>query len=438
MSYSYTLANLKEDMCLGIPGNVTEYLFHRIQKDTYRGLHLSQHNRYTKEIIIIILKALKEALEHKEAPKHNGVSYLRIRTTDLSKRPLNTSEEALYAQMTNQLSRVLGRITQDSLRKNFFVDMERMGFICRFNKKLKLNAVGERHITYYVNLSPLGKEFLQTALQEQPNPFTLNRLWTSALTNLHGGFENTLYALMLELSHNNIQSIGLEEFAFFASDTESSQTSIVALIKEFRVLSRFPREQIVACMKKYANPKENSVYQGCVKTALRDYHNWINEAQQMFMLLKESVLFGVGDVREGELSLRVGDMGLIKDKAKLKRSQAEKEEYFKQHKIDRQAMRKSGFELHHIVPLALARDQNEFSILDRWQNMILIDGYKHAQISQNGSRNIRAQFKDLDIDFEDSQIPPHVVSCVFGTNIKYNPDLKDLMQMTNANLLQAL
>ncbi|WP_205426593.1 hypothetical protein [Helicobacter suis] len=44
-------------------------------------------------------------------------------------------------------------------------------------------------------------------------------------------------------------------------------------------------------------------------------------------------------------------------------------------------MHKSGFEL--IVPLALARDQNEFSVLDRWQNMILIDGYKHAQISQN-------------------------------------------------------
>ncbi|WP_176486765.1 hypothetical protein [Helicobacter suis] len=52
------------------------------------------------------------------------------------------------------------------------------------------------------------------------------------------------------------------------------------------------------------------------------------------------------------------------------------------------------------MPLALARDQNEFSVLDRWQNMILIDGYKMLQISQNGSRNIRAKFKDLDIDFE--------------------------------------
>ncbi|CRF52632.1 hypothetical protein [Helicobacter ailurogastricus] len=432
MSYRYTLEDLKNDMCLGISGNVSGYLFQRIQKDTYRGLHLSQHNRYTKETIITILKALKETLEN------NKIKHLRIRTTDLSKRPLNTPQETLYAQMTNQLSYILGRITQDSLRKNFFVDMDRMGLIHRFNKKLKLNPVGARHRTYYVNLSPLGEEFLQTALQERPDPFTLNRFWTNALTNLHGGFENTLYDLMLELRHHNIQSISLEEFAFFASDTENSRTSIVALIKGFRALSKFQREQIVACMKKYANPKENGIYKGCAKIALRDYHNWLNEAQQMFMLLKESVLFGVGDVREGELSLRVGDMGLIKNKAKLKRSQAEKGEYFKQHKIDRQAMRKSGFELHHIVPLALARDQNEFSILDRWQNMILIDGYKHAQISQNGSRNIQAKFKKLDIDFEDFQIPPHVVSCVFDTNIKYNPDLKDLMQTTNASLLHAL
>ncbi len=419
-------------MCLGIPGDVSKYLFQRIQKDTYRGLHLSQHNRYTKEVIIAILRVLKETLEN------NKISHLRIRTTDLSKRPTNTHEESLYAQMTTQLSRTLGRITQDSLRKNIFVDMERMGLICRFNKKLKLNLVGERHITYYVNLSPLGEKFLQASLQEPPNPFVLSRLWTDALTNLHGGFENTLYALMLELSHHNVPSISLEEFAFFISDIENSQAYIVDLICEFRALSKFQREQIAECIKKYANPKENDIYKGLDKTALRDYHNWINEAQQMFMLLKDNVLFGIGDKRKGELNLRVGDMGLIKDKTKLKRSQAEKEEYFKQHKINKQAMHKSGFELHHIVPLALARDQNEFSVLDRWQNMILIDGYKHAQISQNGSRNIRAKFKDLDIDFEDFKIPPHVVSCIFDKNIKYNPDLKPLMESTNTSLLHAL
>ncbi|WP_240329531.1 type II restriction endonuclease subunit R [Helicobacter suis] len=346
-------------MCLGIPGNVSEYLFHRIQKDTYRGLHLSQHNRYTKDDIIAILKALKETLEH------NKISHLKIRTTDLSKRPTNTPEEALYAQMTSQLSRTLGRITQDSLRKNIFVDMERMGLICRFNKKLKLNLVGERHRTHYVALSPFGEEFLQASLQEPPNPFVLSRLWTDALTNLHAGFENTLYALSLALSYHNIPSISLEEFTFFVSDIENNQAYIVDLICEFRVLSKFQRGQIVGCIKRYANPKENDIYKGLDKTALRDYHNWINEAQQMFLLLNDSVLFGVGDKRKGELNLRVGDMGLIRDKTKLKRSQAEKEEYFKQHKIDRQAMYKSGFELHHIVPLALARDQNEFSVLDK-------------------------------------------------------------------------
>ncbi|BCD50101.1 hypothetical protein [Helicobacter suis] len=83
MSYRYTLENLKTDMCLGIPGDVSKYLFQRIQKDTYRGLHLSQHNRYTKEVIIAILRVLKETLEN------NKISHLRIRTTDLSKRPTN-------------------------------------------------------------------------------------------------------------------------------------------------------------------------------------------------------------------------------------------------------------------------------------------------------------------------------------------------------------
>ncbi|WP_232087198.1 hypothetical protein [Helicobacter suis] len=58
------------------------------KKILYRGFALSQHNRYTKEVIIAILRVLKETLLNK-------ISHLRIRTTDLSTDLLTIYEESL-------------------------------------------------------------------------------------------------------------------------------------------------------------------------------------------------------------------------------------------------------------------------------------------------------------------------------------------------------
>ena len=70
--------------------------------------------------------------------------------------------------------------------------------------------------------------------------------------------------------------------------------------------------------------------------------------------------------------------------------------------------------------------------------MILIDGHKHAIITQNGSRNILAEFRDFDILFKDFQPNPHIVECLFDINIKYKRELKDIISFTNTNLLNSL
>ncbi|GMT38676.1 hypothetical protein NHP20013_07580 [Helicobacter bizzozeronii] len=277
MSYRYTSEDLKKDIYSGTPPNVTEYLFQRIQCDIYRGVHVSQHNRYTKDEIIVILRALKETLES------NKISHLRIRTTDSSKRPDNTSEEELYAQMTQKLFLSLNRITQDSLRKNFFVDMERMGLIYRYNKHGQRHLVGGPNMHYHsVNIGPLGEEFLQA------DPLNQDKCWNLALANLLAfhGFESRLYGLVSALGY-----IDLVEFAFFASDVSKTPQNIVSLINEFRALPN--GEQIIDSIKKYANPTDNDIYMGQNKPALRDYNNWINEAMQVFKCLQDSCWFCV-------------------------------------------------------------------------------------------------------------------------------------------------
>lgn len=435
MSYTYHFEEFYNDIVVRIPSNVTTFLAECLQRQDYRGIHLSQHNRYNRDQIVVILQALRDTLTT------NGLQKLPIRTTDLSKREFNNPDEVYYAQMVIEISNILYRTTQDSLRKNFYVDMARMGLINRFNKEECLNNPFERSNTKFVNITDFGINFLNEYTRNPQNIFEINRLWTIALNNLHNGFETQLYSLMLNLQELNINSISYDEFAFFASKVNIlPQTHICSLIVEFRNMSVFQRNYIIEKIKKYANPKENlTFHHDLPKTELKDYHNWINEAQQLFCLLKDSVLFNIGDFRENELNLRVGDYGLIDNyETRLRRSRAQKREYFAQHGISREDIIGLGFELHHIIPLLFARNHEEFRALDVWQNMVLIDGHSHAIITQNGSRNIQLDFNGLDMLLRDFKIPPNEVLCRYDENVKYNTSLQNMMLSINQSLLHYL
>lgn len=431
MSYTYTLNDLYEDIVIGIPSKATDYLFHRIQKENYRGEHLSQHNRYTKNTIIIILRELDISL------KNNCLNMLQIRTTDISKRPMNTQDEHHYAMLTNTIAAHVKRTTQDSLRKTLFVDMARMGLINRFDANRTLNNPFKRSQTKFVNISKFGYEFLGEVNAKTPNAFKINRLWTDALNNLHNDFEALLYDFMLNLQAEKIDSINYDDFAFFVSDLQNMHSNtLLNLLLEFKRLSLFQKEKIISSIKKYANPSKNNIFNNTPKTKCKDYRNWINEAQQIFMLLDDSVLFGIGDFIPKELNIRTGNMGLISNNTiRLKRSVAQKNAYYVQHNIDPVSIKGLGFELHHIVPLAYARSQNDFSTLDRWENMILIDGHSHAIITQNGNKNIELNFNGFDILFKDFQNPPHIVKCLYDKQVKYNISLQNLMKQTNQSLI---
>ena len=93
-----------------------KFLANRILNDNYRGMQISQHNRYTVEDLIILLEKIYELV---------GENKMKIRTTDLSKRPYNTPDEYIYAEYVNNVAKEMGRCTQDSVRKNFFVDLNK-------------------------------------------------------------------------------------------------------------------------------------------------------------------------------------------------------------------------------------------------------------------------------------------------------------------------
>ena len=75
-----------------------KFLEERIKSDDYRGLHLFQHYRYDINFIKTVLSELYKY------EKETGNKYLKIRTTDSSKRPENNADEIDYSNIISKIN----------------------------------------------------------------------------------------------------------------------------------------------------------------------------------------------------------------------------------------------------------------------------------------------------------------------------------------------
>ena len=325
------------------------FLVKRVQSDNYRGLQISQHNRYTQKEILVILQEIYGLC---------GDRLLQIRTSDLSKRPYNIEGEEKYAELTTKIASNLGRCTQDSLRKNIFVDLHRMGLIDRFNAKKKQLNPFDNGTKKYIALTKFGIDFLQST-----DIFTQNLFFTRALENLMQGFGEEILSIILELDRHYLTRDEVLFFATFLYQKLDSKTynrsDIISLIRDYRTLSKFQKQALNEKIKSYCEPKNFSGD----KTQKIDFHNWINETQQILSLLTQMAYFEYNE-HDVKLYIRTGTYGIYEDNTKLKRSIKEKYLYFKKHNITKE----KGFELHHIVPLCLAASRAEFQVIDKWEN----------------------------------------------------------------------
>lgn len=394
-----------------------EFLANRILSDNYRGLQLSQHNRYDVNIISTLLLEMYNIV---------GRNKMRIRTTDLSKRPSNTPEELVYAQYINNVVSKIGRGTQDSVRKNFFVDINRMGFIEKYDKNNILINPYEKKCVFSVCLSKKGLEFVNSL----KDIFQRNLLYTKGIDELTNGIANEILDVV---SINN--KLSIHEFMFFISFIGCayenngyvfSKSELTEYMLEYRKLSYHQRKAVVSIIEKYCNPDN---YNGNKKIK-RDFHNWKNETQQIFNLMNQTIFY---EKRKQELFIKLGSTALFEDETKLKRSLSQKQEYFKNHNVSKQI----GFELHHVIPLLSAKNRTEFQALDVWENMIYIDGYTHSKISHTKNKNTELHFVNDNVILKDSSKTIADILCENKTNILYDISKKDIMKKYN-NLINNL
>jgi len=394
-----------------------KFLEYRISFNSYRGIHKTQHQRYNLNDINTILKLLD-----KYAPNQ---SKLKIRTTDLKIRPHVLPDEVNYATFCDEVKKTIGKATQDAMRKNIGPDFHRMGLIIRYGKKgTETDPWKRRTITHFA-LSDLGKKFLNADMASKS--FILSK----AINNVMGNLIDILLNILMDTNYN-FKKITLSEFMYFISaidydnNFEFAKTieEVKELLKDYRALTEIQRRQIDT---KLSDDLKPSKFKGNKKNS-RDFHNWRNEAMDIFYKLQPTVYFEYRE-SEGALYLKTAK-GEVLESNRLKRSQAEISKYFKEHKIKKQ----DGFQLHHIVPLSWSENKEHFVALDKFENMIYIDGYKHGIITVNKNKYVQLNFIDND-DVELSDSFSEKIKLKKNENVIYSVDKKALMSEYNKALI---
>ena len=117
----------------------------------------------------------------------------------------------------------------------------------------------------------------------------------------------------------------------------------------------------------------------------------------------------------------------------MRRSQSQKQKYFENHNVEK----KAGFELHHVVSLFMAKNRNQYSDLDVWQNMIYIDAFTHSRLHDTSRTYFRIKFDGDDLLLNDivEAKKNEPIHCQIDTNIIYNPKKQDDMLKCNQSIL---
>jgi len=385
-----------------------EYIVDRIQDADYRGMHVSQHNRFDLDRLTKILQGIYRAA---------GNDYFRVPLGD-DIHGYRDSDCTIFYKIVNNVQSTIGMGTINSLKKNFFVDFQRMGLLERYNKNIEIIPNNKRSHVYWARLNPMAIKLISSgSLKERYRIFTdaIDNLFTNAITDL---------AEMIYYSDYKTDMIRIEEFMLILSDDRPGiKDKKIDLLHSYRSLERWQQDRAIGLIKEYCNPAN---FEGN-KTKKRDYENWLNEAEQIFTLLKNTVYFDI--TRQG-IKLNTGQYGIFEDTRLKQRGLGAKQEYFVKHQLDKY----DDFELHHVIKLSAARNKVEFKLIDNWRNLVYISKDKHAEITRHHNKN-KVLTATVDVLFFDDFDGNRIIA-QNGISALYAGNLSTDMQNYNHKILK--
>lgn len=285
----------------------------------------------------------------------------------------------VFARIVSEINALTGKMTTNSLKKNVFPDLDRMGLIVRCDKD-GVPIMGRRPVAT-ARLSSAGGAFANSVkLIERYDIFTkaVDKLFSNKISEL---------AELVYYSDFRTDKISIYELMLILSDEDDSVDKI-ALLKAYRSLPKVNRGKAIELIKDYADPAS---FHGN-KTEKRDFSNWKNEAQQILGLLSTTIYF---EADNKGFKLRTGQLGVFE--AAPLRSQTAKANYFRVHGLER----RSSFELHHVIPFRAARNKTEFKLVDDHRNLLYVHKLKHKEIGESNEAHVILYAVDDGLELSD-------------------------------------
>lgn len=360
-----------------------DYIIDRVTSSDYRGFQCSQHNRLTYKYFSDLVSIIYNVAGEKTFGIHVGDDNGELQPNAYT-----------YYEIVDEVKRKTTKGTINSIKKNTFPDIARMGFLDRYDKNgIKILENQTRSCVYSVGLSELGLKFARAS------SFEKIKLFTDGIDVLTRNTASELVEI-LYLNDFGIDSIDILEYMYVLSDDrkEVYLNDKLDLLIEYRKLSAYQKERVDDLLKAFCNPQNRKGYNN--KTLLRDYSNWKNESQQIFGLLANSTYFKVDNNR---LILNTGSLGLFDEQTN--RGEKAKREYFIHHSMPKT----KGYQLHHIVPFSKAKNKSDAITIDDFRNLIYLKNEKHLEFTTAGKENVILRHKENDpniifLDFENSFI----------------------------------
>lgn len=343
------------------------YIIERVIDDNYRGIQCSQHNRLTFDYFSKLIEAIYLVAQDKVFDIHIG-----------DDKGVLQPQANKYYEVVCEINNSVGKGTINSVKKNTFPDIARMGFLNRYDKNgNKVVESGDRQGIYSVGLSEMGIRFANASI------FGKIKLFTDGIDILTQNTASQLVEL-LYLNDYGIDNLTILEFMYIFSDDRPrvSYNDKLYYLLEYRKLSPLQKSKVDECLKNFCNPENRRYLHN--KLPLRDYNNWKNESLQIFGLLGNSTYFKVD---HDKLILNTGNYGIF-DEQTVRKAQA-KNEYFKLHNVPRNC----NFELHHIVPFSTAQNKSDTVLIDNYKNLIYLSNSKHKEFTIANSKNIILNYK---------------------------------------------
>ena len=398
---------------------VSDYLVSRIgNPTTYRGMHLVQHQRLPIEKFEAILQAVFKVAGNDIFIEPSGDDPDPSRTHQLNDARRAPSGMSLkdcesYWDILDEIARInvagVGA-SFNSLKKNTFPNLEAMGIMHRFPpsapggvKTAKLSG----HAIEFLNGSPRQKIVVYSnAMQKILAPLLE----------------------VLDRALERFDSVNVYEMMLFLTDDTKGIEERVNLLGRYKLLKRLQTIKLHTDIQELMNKKMGT---HVPKKEKLDWHNWWNESKQMLSMLSTVVGYSV---LNDEIVMRAGDAK--QEQFNRTRSQLVRTQSLEWHGLES----KSGWELHHIIPVEYAASSTDLRKIDDKRNMLYIPRAVHRSIPNNSNLMVQLDINKSHVvlcnPLSSSRLPkmeiqwPNeagVISANFEEMIKYNKSLLGLI-----------